>query len=85
MRGGPTRNATYPMVDTVLTQAAAVRNSSAALDMPTGNPSEDPRPHAAIPTETRTGPLRKITPARPAAAKAALTRSTCTRPKGPEA
>ena len=39
----------YPMVAAALTDAAAFAGSSAAADIPSGNPSDAPMPHSATP------------------------------------
>ena len=80
MTGGPTRKATYPMVATALTRAAAVRGSSAAADIPTGNPSEAPRPHSTTPTTATQTTGLKINSRSPMTASTAEPRSTGTRP-----
>ena len=69
------------MVATALTRAAAVFGSSAAADIPTGNPRDEPRPQSTTPTTATHTMGTKMTTSRPTVARAADALSTGTRPK----
>src|SRR3954454_10987747 len=78
--GGPARNAQSPIEATTLTRAAARAGSSAAALIPTGKPSEVPAPHSSTPRNASHTVGANTNSASPAAATAASTRTTGTRP-----
>ncbi len=79
-RGGPPRKAAYPIELTTASRAAECCSSSPAAVIPSGNPSEAPRPQSTAPAKAPYV-VGEVTTARtPATTRTAVTRSVVTRP-----